>query len=404
MNPRAAIFAFALAASSIATTTAPAWAQTMRGAPRSNPAEYSAYRAFDSEPDPKAKIQLGEEFDQQYPLSRYRELVDSGLTYLYFNDQDWPKFYVEADKVIAISPKSVPVLELAGWVIPRHYNSHDPAAAAQLAKAENYEKRALAIIAAMKKPKQVTQQQFDDSKASLTWRAYSALGANYFRRKDFAGSAKNLQLAIKQESPEPDPGDLYILGVDFENLNRPSDAADIFAQCSQITSDMAKQCQQAYETASHQIVQTAEDAAFTAFSKAPNPDAKIRLGEAFDEKFPQSRYEERVDSTLINLYDHARNWEKLYATADRALAANPDNIPVLTFVGWVIPHLYDSSDPGGPAKLDESERYEKRALDLLPTLQKPPDATAGRVRPGKSGRRRTGSQRPRHDLLPPQPI
>jgi VWFA-related protein len=339
--------------------------------PTASAAEQSAYVAFIDETSPDQKIRLGEDFDENFPRSLYEERVDTSLTFLYFNKQDWSGFYAEADRVIAINPKSTLVLELVGWVIARHYQSTDPNAAQQLNKAESYERTALGVVAAMKKPKQVTQKEFDDSQTSLAWRAHSALGAIYFRRKDYADSTKEMQLAVKQEAPEPDPGDLYVLGVDFENLNRASDATDLFSQCSQIAGDMQETCRKAYEAAAHALVQSDEEAAFSAFNRATSDDTKIQLGEAFDQKYPQSAFEEQVDSALVTLYDSKQDWNKFYATADRAIAKDPDNVPVLTFVGWVIPHVYDSDQPGGAEKLDEAEKYEKHALELIPTMAKP---------------------------------
>ncbi len=135
-------------------------------------------------------------------------------------------------------------------------------AAAKLDQAESYEKRTLSLIAAMKKPRQVTAAEFENSQASLAWRAHSGLGTVYFRRKDFADSASELQIAIKQEGSEADPTDLYVLGIDLENFNRLSDAADDFAQCSVAKGDMQQTCQQAYERASDAVVETAEKKAY----------------------------------------------------------------------------------------------------------------------------------------------
>jgi tetratricopeptide (TPR) repeat protein len=353
--------------------------------PTAGPAEVAAFKAFTDETSPEAKIRLGEDFDENFPRSQYAESVDTSLTFLYFNKQDWSSFYANADRVIAINPKSTSVLELVGWVIARHYKSMDPSAAQQLDKAEKYEKSALSVVAAMKKPKQVTPKEFDDSQTSLAWRAHSALGAIYFRRKDYADSAKEMQLAVKQEAPEPDSGDLYVLGVDFENLNRASDATDLFSQCSQITGDMQETCRKAYEAAAHEMVESAEEAAFNAFDRATNDDTKIQLGEAFEQKYPQSAFDEQVDSALVPLYDSKRDWSKFYATADRALAKDPDNVPVLTFVGWVIPHLSDSDQADATEKLDEAERYEKHAIELIPTMAKPTQLTEDDFAEAKAG-------------------
>lgn len=214
-------------------------------------AEEAAYKAFYDEGNPDAKIELAEQFARKYPNSRYVESVEGSLTFLYFNKQDWPNFFTASDKTIALDPTNVPVLEIVGWVIPRHYNAVDPSAASQLDKAESYERRALEAIAEMKKPNEVTAEQFANAQAGLAWRAHSGLGMVYFRRDDFLASAKELQLAIQQEQPSVDDGDLYVFGLDLQKLNRNSEAANAFSQCVQIAGDMLDQCRQGYDAASH---------------------------------------------------------------------------------------------------------------------------------------------------------
>jgi len=340
-----------------------------------SPAEQADFHAFDSEPVIEKKVALGEAFDRNYPQSAYKEQVDTELSFLYFNDGDYAKFYAAAGQVLALNPRSVSVLELVGWLIPRHYDANAPDAAARLDQAEEYEKRALAVVAAMKRPRQVTPAEFANSQASLAWRAHSGLGTIYFRRKDFAGSAAELQLAMKQEGSEPDPTDLYVLGIDLEKLGRISDAADDFAQCSVMTGGMQQQCRQAYEQASHAAAETVEDKAYDAFMDARDPGAQIQLGEKFDKTYPASNYQENVDAALVALYADTQSWDKFYATAAKVLARDPDNVPVLALLGWIIPRRYDQDTPDGAAKLDQAEQYEKHALAVIGIMKKPQNLT-----------------------------
>jgi tetratricopeptide (TPR) repeat protein len=115
-----------------------------------------------------------------------------------------------------------------------------------------------------------------------------------------------------------------------------------------------------------------EQADYKAFVDAPDPDKKIQLGQGFLQKYPMSIYVPNVNSQLVPAYFSKEDWNNFYATADRALAKNPDDVDVLTLVGWVIPHAYNSSDPDAEKKLDKAETYEKHALDLIPTIPKPP--------------------------------
>lgn len=339
-----------------------------------DPVEHAAYDAFAEQDNIDAKIHLGEDFDQKYPHSAYENSVDTGLTSLYYNRQDWAKFYAIGEKTIAKNPKNLAILELVGWAIP-HNSNLDPAAAAKLDEAKNYEKRAIELIAAMKKGKEVTQADFDASIAGLAWRAHSGLGLAYLREKDYADSAAELQIAVKDEAVDVDAGDLYALGIALENLDRKGEAVDAFTKCGQISGDIQEACQEALQKATAELKASPEETAFEAFRGATNSDTQIQLGEHFDQTYPSSGYEEHVDTILANLYQSKQDLQKFYATADKVLAKDPDNVSILTLVGWTIPHVYDANDPDASAKLDEAEKDETHALAVLAAMQKPGDLT-----------------------------
>ena len=124
-------------------------------------------------------------------------------------------------------------------------------------------------------------------------------------------------------------------------------------------------------------VDPAEESAYKAFTDAKPDDAdkRIQAGEAYLQKYPSGRYAELVYSQLTHAEYAKQDMPKMYADADKALALNPDDVTVLTLVGWVIPHSYDPNDIEADRKLDKAEQYEKHALTLLPTLPKPPNMT-----------------------------
>ena len=349
------------------------------------PAEKDAYEAFKNEGDIEKKISLGEQFNQKYPNSTFQEALNGQLALLYFNKPDLPKFFAAADRVLAVNPKDVPVLELVGWVIPRNYTASAPDAAAQLDKAEAYEKRALSLIGAAKKPGGVTEAQFDDSQASVANRAHSGLGMVYFRRKNYADSASELQTAVKQEGSAPDPVDLYILGLDLANLGKASDSADDFAKCSLAQSSVQQDCQKAYEQASHAAAETQEEKDYKAFAADPNPDVQIQLGEKFEQAYASGQYVEAVDSTLAALYQNKQDWPKFFATADKVLAKNPDNAPILALTAWVTPRRYDPQDPNAAASLDKAQKNAEHALDLIGAMAKPANLTTAEFEQSKQG-------------------
>ena len=120
-----------------------------------------------------------------------------------------------------------------------------------------------------------------------------------------------------------------------------------------------------------------EEAAYKAFfeTSAQDADKKIQLGEDFAKTYPSSRYIESVYAVLSQAYYTKQDWKNLYLVADKALAINPDDVDILTMVGWVIPHVINPGTPDADQQLDKAETYEKRAIKDIPALTKPPGMT-----------------------------
>lgn len=225
-------------------------------APKLDPAEEAAYKAFfdSASGTPDARIQLGNDFLQKYPMSRYVESVYAALVQAYYAKQDWKNFYAYGDKTIALYPDDVTVLTITGWVIPHVYNPDDPDAVKNLDKAERYEKHAIEVIGAMPKPAGLTDDQFAQSKAEVLSEAHSGLGLVYFRRQQSAESVLELQQAT-QAAASPDATDFYVLGMDLQKMSRYPEAADAFTHCSQIMGGLQDRCKQSADAARKQAAQ-----------------------------------------------------------------------------------------------------------------------------------------------------
>jgi tetratricopeptide (TPR) repeat protein len=212
--------------------------------PKASAPEEKAYKAFyDARTQsPDKRIQLATEFVQRYPTSRYADSVYSSLVQAYYAKQDWNDFYGSAEKALALNPDNVDVLAIVGWEIPHNYDPNDPDAEKKLAKAETYEKRAVSVISTLPKPASIAEEQFVSAKAERLAEAHSALGAVYFRRKQFEEAAKEFQQAT--QGPNPDPVDIYSLGVSYHNMERYGDAAEAFGKCAQIPGTLQDRCKQ----------------------------------------------------------------------------------------------------------------------------------------------------------------
>ncbi len=156
---------------------------------------------------------------------------------------------------MALQPDDVDVLTTVGWVIPHVYQPTDPDASAELDKAEAYEKHAIEVMATMPKPSHLSDAQFAAAKAQKAAEAHSALGLVYYRREDFANSAKELEQAM-QGTPNPDATDLYVFGMDLQNLKRYQEAAGAFNRCAQAAGALEDACKQNADVANRQSAQS----------------------------------------------------------------------------------------------------------------------------------------------------
>lgn len=124
-------------------------------------------------------------------------------------------------------------------------------------------------------------------------------------------------------------------------------------------------------------VSAEEDAAMKAFRDMPPADVakKAQAGEAFVQKYAQSRYRTEVYNWLVKGYLTMGDEKKLEAAGEKELQLAPNDAQTLAIMGSTIPRLINSSTPDPAKKLQQAEEYSKKALDLVPTFQKPEGIT-----------------------------
>ena len=187
------------------------------------------------------KTQLGENFIQTYPDSRYRPEVVSWLASAYMRKGEVDKLQSEGDKELAIAQKNPLSLAALGSNLARAVNANTPDLAKHLEQAETFCKKSLEILATTQKPEGVSEEKFTEAKNETSALAYSGLGTVAFRRGKYADAVTNLRQAVKL-SPK-DPVDFYVLGKSEEAQTNYSEALAAYTKCAAMPGGMQAPCQ-----------------------------------------------------------------------------------------------------------------------------------------------------------------
>jgi tetratricopeptide (TPR) repeat protein len=124
-------------------------------------------------------------------------------------------------------------------------------------------------------------------------------------------------------------------------------------------------------------VNAEEDAAYKAFESIPMTDGakKTQAGEAFVQKYTQSRYLAPVYSYLVKLYLAANDIQKMQDAGEKEVALAPNDVQTLAILGQTLPRAWNSSMPNAGQQLDKAEKFSKSAIELTPTIPKPDGMT-----------------------------
>ena len=118
-------------------------------------------------------------------------------------------------------------------------------------------------------------------------------------------------------------------------------------------------------------VNAAEEADYKAFFEAKDHTLKVKLGEAFQDKYPTSRYREVVYVNLSNSYQSLGQEDKMSSACEKAIELNPDNVPALVTMTKLLSRRTKADALDAQQKFERAEKLGKHALELLATLTKP---------------------------------
>jgi tetratricopeptide (TPR) repeat protein len=124
-------------------------------------------------------------------------------------------------------------------------------------------------------------------------------------------------------------------------------------------------------------VNAEEDAAYKVFQDVPATDLnkRIDVGEAFVQKYPQSRYKPIIYANLTMAYLQSGQVQKMLEVGDKAVELTPNDVTTLAILGQTIPRALTATTADPAKQLAKAETYSKRAIELTPTLPKPANLT-----------------------------
>jgi len=218
--------------------------------PPVNAEEDAAIQAFRAAPitDIAKKDQLGEEFLQKHPQSRYRPEVYSLLIRGYSSLGQIDKMETVGDKEIELNPNDAQTLAIMGSTLPRVMNATTIEPQKRLDKAEQYSKKALEVLPTLVKPAELSDADFLKAKDQTAALAYSGLGLVAVRRSKFAEAIPNFEKAVKLD-PFPDPVNFYLLGIANEKTSHFEDAANAFTKCAAVPGGLQATCKSGVDEA-----------------------------------------------------------------------------------------------------------------------------------------------------------
>jgi tetratricopeptide (TPR) repeat protein len=129
-----------------------------------------------------------------------------------------------------------------------------------------------------------------------------------------------------------------------------------------------------------------EDAAYKAFSDVPQTDPKKKtdLGEAFLQKYPNSRYLPPVYSGMTMAYMMTNEIQKMEEIGDKEIALTPNDVQTMAILGQTIPRVVHSNTPNAGQELAKAEKYDKMAIEITPTISKPENVTQAQFEAAKN--------------------
>jgi tetratricopeptide (TPR) repeat protein len=197
----------------LAWAASPQEAQAQKGPQWKSREEYDAFQAMVSEKDPHKRLALAEAFLQKFSNTDFKDLVYRTMMQAYAQLNDAPKAMDAARKALQANPDMLEPLTYLSFAFPFVFKSDDPNATSELSQAENDARHGLDLLQALKKPENVTDEQFNQYVKGQRAVFNGLIGFVALQRKDYPAAISALKAAV-----EDNPSDIYAfyrLGVAY---------------------------------------------------------------------------------------------------------------------------------------------------------------------------------------------
>jgi len=183
-----------------------------------------------SKPDEVAKA--GEAFAKAYPKSNHLETVYSILATAYMQQNDQANLLKYGRMTLQMNKDNIDGLAVMTVATARMIDpSQKTDAATKEKNVEEWGGRCISALQGLAKPDGIADADFARSKDGKMALCYSGLGLALYNEGKVEDAVKDFSMATKLEGPQPDPVDLYLLGVALSTNKQYPEAMTAFQQC-----------------------------------------------------------------------------------------------------------------------------------------------------------------------------
>jgi tetratricopeptide (TPR) repeat protein len=216
--------------------------------PALDPKEEDAFKKLSvmQNSDPKDIVKTGDDFAKNFPKSNHLETVYSIMAAAYMQIGDDSNLFKYGNKTLAMNPANIDALAVMTVATARRIDPDQRVDAANKEKqVDDWGGKCVNALNALVKPDGVSDADFARSRDGKLAMCYSGLGQTALFEGKVPDAVKDLTMATKLEGSQPDPVDLYLLGVSLSAGKQYNEAVTVFQQCIKDSNQtMVPMCQE----------------------------------------------------------------------------------------------------------------------------------------------------------------